>query len=363
MGRRRSKRPLGAAMAVAALLALALVGCSGSTATPGTASTSPSGSTVAGSALSTASAMAATGSPLSVPFSTITVDGTPKITVTVSIGGGDPVPVVLDTGSSGLIVASSAVGPETTSDGTPFTTTFTGGTVQGTVESATVAIGGVSTANPIAIVVADTSGSTTDFFSNGTQGIMGISSANGATFAGQSIFAPNLQLPAPYNAGFALQIGADSPPTGTWTLGPAAVPAGAVTATLTPIEPGGSPPPGYPGFAKSPSLCWTVGGAAQNCGVTDLDIGESAPGLNISTFGSLAFDGKPYLAPGQTVTVAGPTGPPLWSFATGLTKGKDLVQLVQLGPVAQYNTGLPFFYGRTVTWDYTGGQVSIGPAS
>lgn len=361
-GARRPGRPWWGHATLGAVMVLALVaGCATPSAAPGPVGTTPV-SAVPPSGSTASSALAPTGSALSIPLSSITVDGTPKMTVPVSVGGGAPVPVVLDTGSSGLIIASSAVGPDVTSTGAAFTTDFTGGSVNGTVETAPVTIGGVTTANPIDIVVADPSGTTAGFFTGGTQGIMGISSANTDTFTGQSIFAPNLQLPAPYDSGFTLQIGSGTTPTGTWTLGPTTAPVGAVAAAMTPITAGGTPPAGYPPFAKSPTLCWTIGSAAQNCGVTDLDIGESAPGLNNSTFGSLAFQGHPYLAPAQDVTVAGPTGPPLWSFTTGLTKGKDLIQLVPLGTVAQYNSGLPFFFGRTVAWDYASGQVLIGPA-
>lgn len=306
--------------------------------------------------------LAQTGGPVTVPVTTTQLsENDTKVVVQITVGGGAPVPVLLDTGSSGLIVDSSAVGSQVTTSGSTFASDFVSGAVTANLATAVVGIGGVDTPQPIQIGLVDPSDASKNLPA-GVDGIMGISAADDGSLADQTVYAPNLQLPAPYDAGFALQIGSGSGASGTWTLGPVTAPTGAVSAPLTATTSAGSSPPGYPQFGKDITLCWTVGSASQTCGTTDLDIGNPSPALNATSFSSDAAGGSTVPA-GEQVSVASPSGAPVWSFTSGATGSPTVVNLAQLGSATQFNTGLPLFYGRTVAWDFTSGQVLIGPAA
>ncbi len=88
------------------------------------------------------------------------------------------------------------------------------GSLSVSLATATVSIGGVDTAQPITLGVIS-SGSLSR--PSGAQGIMGVAPDDGDG-ASSGIFSPFIQLTAPYNQGFQL----DVPPaggTGTLTLG------------------------------------------------------------------------------------------------------------------------------------------------
>lgn len=308
---------------------------------------------------SDAGALAATGSAVSVPITT-TADGSHTIvSVQISVGGGDPVPVMLDTGSAGLLIDASVAGPQTSATGGPFTQHYASGPVSGSLGSAVVTIGELSTPQPITVGLVDSSSAPTAF-ATGMKGILGVATTNEG---GQAMLAPTLQMAAPYNAGSTLQVAGTAGASGTWSLGPVTPPAGATSIPLVAQTPGSSATPeGFPGFAKDVNLCWTIGDKAASCGPTDLDTGNDTPALNATTF---AADGPVHtvLPSGQSITIAPPNGSPLWSFTTGQTVGTDAVKLSSLGENTEFNTGLPFFYGRTVAWNYAGGELLLGPAA
>lgn len=303
--------------------------------------------------------LAATGAAVSVPITTTAHGSHNIVSVQISVGGGDPVPVMLDTGSAGLLLDASAAGAQTSATGGPFTQNYASGPVSGSLGSAVVTIGELSTPTPITVGLVDASSAPTAF-ATGMKGILGVATTNGS---GQAMLAPNLQLAPPYNAGSTLQVAGTAGATGTWSLGPVTPPAGATSIPLVAQTPGSSATPeGFPAFAKDVNLCWTIGSKAASCGPTDLDTGMDTPALNATTYSA---DGPVHtvLPSGQSITVAPPNGSALWSFTTGQTVGTDAVKLSSLGEETQFNTGLPFFYGRTIAWNYAGGELLIGSSS
>lgn len=309
---------------------------------------------------SRASASESQAAPLTVPI-TATSNATDRgyVTVQVSIGGGAPATLWLDTGSSGLLVDASAVGSAVTATDTPITIDYTSGNLVGSIAEATVEIGGVSTAQPIAFGLLDAQKSTFQT-PPGTVGIIGIGTDDDSDVGAQGIYAPQLQLPAPYNSGMTLQVAANGP--GSWTLGPVAADGGAITTPLTANPgPAAGVPSGYPAFLRQVDLCWTIGTAAASCGPTDLDTGSPASLLSATDYTDLAASGK-LLPSGTPVEVALPGGGQLWSFTTGSTFADDAVGVDDIGG-SRFNTGLGFFLDRTVAWDYTGGRLVVGPAA
>ncbi|MFO1413847.1 MAG: DUF3443 family protein [Burkholderiales bacterium] len=72
--------------------------------------------------------------------------------VMVAVGGGREVPVLFDTGSVGLRIDATAVGPEVTRLGTPVHEAFEGGDVyDGQLATAKVTVGGVAATVPVSI--------------------------------------------------------------------------------------------------------------------------------------------------------------------------------------------------------------------
>lgn len=345
---RRSGR-LGRA-GVGLVVLLAMTGCAAGSGT----ATSPAGSASIGG---DDGSVAATGSPVSVPITTYSLSGSAlAVSVEISVGGGDPVPVTLDTGSAGLLIDSSAVGSQVSATGGPFTQNYASGGVSGSLGTAVVGIGATGTAEPVTIGLVDPSGASSAF-PPGTRGILGVATT-GTSSAG--LLSPSLQLPAPYNAGSTLQVGSTAGAIGTWTLGPVTAPAGSTSVPLVAQSPSGPTPAGYPAFAKDVTLCWTVGSQPTSCAPTDLDTGNDTPALNATTFSGYG-PVHTVIPSGLAVTIAPPNAAPLWSFTTGSTVGADAVKLSALGDQTQFNTGLPFFFGRTVAWNYAGGQLLIGP--
>ena len=281
-------------------------------------------------------------------------NGDAQVTVQIEVGGGAPVTVILDTGSSGLLIDSSAVGSQVTDTGQQLDEGFVSGTVAATLGQAPVTIGGVTTSAPIGVGLVHSGGS--DIF-NGTAGLLGIATANGPTL-NATIFTPVMQLPAPYDTGSVLDIPATG--TGTWTLGPVDAAAGA---TAIPFSAAAGAPTAYPDgatvYAKDFTLCWTIG-TEQSCGPTDFDLGNANTALNSTTFAALGSSGDT-LPAGTGIVMATPGKQQLWSFKSGDTKGQNLVELAPLGAATEFNTGIEYFFANVLAFDYATGELLINP--
>ena len=349
-------------LAAAALLAAcggSQVSSSSSIATdPAASSTvvSPPGSNAGSSAATTQP----TGSAVAVPVSTVPGrnGGDSIVTVAISVGGGAPVTVQLDTGSSGLLIDSTAVGSQVTDTGQQLNEGFVSGTVAATLAQAPVTIGGATTPSPIGIGLVQVGSGESPF--GDTKGLLGIASANGPTLD-TTLFSPSLQLPAPYDAGSVLDIAQTG--TGTWTLGPVPEPAGAVA---LPFNAATGAPSSYPngaaGFAKDLTLCWTIGSSGTFCGPTDFDLGNPTWALNSTTFASLGSSGST-LPAGTGITMTTPDKQPLTSFTTGQTPGQNLVVLAALGSATEFNTGIGYFFQNVIAFDYPNSRVLISTKS
>ncbi|MBM9467944.1 pepsin/retropepsin-like aspartic protease family protein [Nakamurella leprariae] len=369
------------APAVLAALVVLLAGCSDSD-TAGDTSTESSATTAAGTGGDstgggTGGGTGATGSPLlpsttSPASASSTVPSGPTLVVPVytqpgdsgadsivvvdiSVAGGDPVPVQLDTGSTGLVLNASAAGGALTDTGQAVSIPYVSGTVNGTLAQGVVTIGGVDTTAPVDLTVVPSGG--TSPFATGTEGILGIATANGPELASGQPYSPSLQLPSQYAGGSTLQIAASG--AGSWTLGPVADPAGAAQIALEPVTGGMETyPSGNRVWAKDVQLCWTIGSEPQQCGPTDLDLGNGTTAINSTTFARLDAGGGT-VAAGQPVTMTGPEQQSLWSFTTGTGSGEQDLKLAALGSATEFNTGIEYFVGRTIAWDYAGGRLLI----
>ena len=326
---------------------------------PGPVASGPSAArTAAGSAGGAASTpgSSSTGSAAGpnevVPAQTVVAHGAVRVVVTISVGGGRPVPVVLDTGSSGLLINASALGSAVDrSNAQQVSKSYLGATLTGSLVQTTVKLGGQTTGQ-IGVVAFTPSAATTGLTS-GEQGIMGIAS-EAQPGPVPPLWSPALQLSAPFNEASTLDV-----PTrgaGTWTLGPVAPAAGSVSVPLIPVS--GAPGP-LGRWAKDVKLCWTVDQDSAGCGMTDLDSGAPPVLLDQSTVDSTKSG---TLDAGVPITIATPAGHTLWSFKTTKTATEGEAKVETLLPT-QFNTGLGFYFRYRVSFDYRNGTLTLTPKS
>lgn len=341
----RSRRLLPATAAIA--IAITLAGCSGST--PSATSSADDLESVSGTP--TASPSTET---VSVPLQSTTDSGAPRLEVEISVGGGAPFTVVLDTGSTGLFVSKSAVGSATTATGQSYTEDYVSSKLTSELATATVSIGGASTSSPmtLGLIESDDMGG---IFGN-AQGIMGVAPAEGAA-AQAGLLSPFVQLAAPYDQGFTVDLTGGS--TGTLTLGAPSPASGTISTPLTPLPSAPAAMPDAKLWAKDVDLCWTIATLAQACGPTDLDTGAPSLLLNSAVVTGVPAGSNGVLDAGQSIAIATPAGASLWSLQTGTTAGVDLATLDALGSETSYNTGIAFFTNHVVAFDWATGQLLV----
>ncbi|HEY6530747.1 MAG TPA: hypothetical protein VIY72_00485 [Acidimicrobiales bacterium] len=347
---------------------LALLGSacsdSGDEATPDT-------TTPAAAGRSTTTTAPAASDTVTIPLTVESSSEGARVVVQASVGGGPTVPMLLDTGSSGVVVASSALGSEAQVGTESAQIPYIDVTVTGTVAQATVTMGSLSTTSPIAVI--DVTGATcgTDgsnprscdvrgAFGDGVQGVIGIGLSDGPSPASPD-FSPLLQMGAPYDEGFTVELPPSGSGDGSLVVGPVDAPSGAVS---VPLVASSSPtyPNGLTAWAKDVELCWTVG-SADGCGPTDLDVGSALTALSPSALPGLPTGSDEEVDLGSPVTVAQTErGLPLWSFTAGSTVSDDLVvSSTDLGTTTQFNTGIAFFFANVVGYDNAHGQLWIWP--
>ena len=306
----------------------------------------------------------------------ITVRQTPAgsfLLVTVAVGGGKAVPVLLDTGSNGLAILRQAVGGRAAvqsrvqrlgaygAEGIPTRGRLARGLV--TIEGSPA----VTTVKPV------TFGAITSFgvigrilAMEGAEGIMGVGqlppSSTGA-------WSPVLLLRAPLSDGYTIALNAPGGPqlilgrpvkakdsVTLPLLGPRVV-AGPWGGPQTPRRyPDGSP--AYQGLFK---LCWRVV-QRHACGTTLADTGSPQGFVGESVIPGLAHVGA-MLAPGIPITVSTP--PPrsivVRSFVTS-TQSPELITGYAAEPLSGVlGTGSSIYTTNTVAYDLAAGQIILTP--
>jgi predicted aspartyl protease len=355
-------------LVLASALALVVASCSDS-AKDGSSATTASEAEETESAPSTTEV--APSDTVAIPLTVSRSSEGARVIVQASVWGGPTVPMLLDTGSSGVVVASSALGPEAQVGTDTTQIPYIGVTMTGTVAQATVTMGSLTTPVPIAVI--DVTGATCDTdgdhpetcevssaFGDGVQGIIGIGLSDGPSPASPD-FSPLLQMAAPYDEGFTVELPASGSGGGALIVGPVDSPSGAVSVPLV-----ASTSPTYPNgataWAKDVQLCWTVG-SANGCGATDLDIGSTETMLSATAIPGLPTGSNGEVTSGHELTVAQTEGAtPLWSFTTGSTPSLDLAaSSTDLGTTTRFNTGIAFFFANVVGYDNADGQLWIWP--
>jgi hypothetical protein len=289
-------------------------------------------------------------------------------TVEVRVGSSNPVPVLLDTGSSGLHIFDTAVNTGTGSGVTltsqPSNITYSGGhRFTGVVADAVVTIGSYATKLPVSFAYVEqafciaskptcpASGGIPGFEQSGAYGILGI----GTQSSDGGIVSPIFGMRGSLGKRWSLHLAGAS---GTLTLG-ARLPArhSSTTIQMTQI---GSSTEGAPLWADSNlSLCLSAG-PADECVPGLFDSGTytmqiSGPGLDQAP----TTPGTDQVVAGTPVSVGlGGASAPFWAFTAGTTKSADLVT-VKSGQGPFVNTGVQAFYDFTISYDDVTGQIRL----
>lgn len=291
--------------------------------------------------------------------------------VKVRVGGSSPVPVFLDTGSSGLHIFSNAVdtspgsGVRVTSQSSNIT--YQGGyKFTGVVASAVVKVGPQATAGrvPFALVneasckaskpSCPAAGGISGYESSkGTYGILGI----GTQSSPGNVISPLLGMPGGLAGSWSLRLHGT---IGALILGAAASKATSVVTTFQMKNLGTVEGRSLWDDSGLP-LCVAIG-TAQTCTHGLFDSGTASFQISGPVLGNEpTIPGTKQVITGLPVAVSQPgSGTPFWSFTTGAAKSQNLVRL---GPEqgSYVNTGAQAFYDFTVLYNDVSGTVSLYP--
>jgi hypothetical protein len=318
----------------------------------------------------TSEASAAARLPATVPVVVLGGQGAPqgaRPTVEVRVGNSNPVPVLLDTGSSGLHIFDTAVNTGTGSGVTlssqASNITYSGGQrFTGVVADAVVTIGSYATRMPVSFAYVErafclaskptcpASGGIPGFAQSGAYGILGI----GTQSSSAGIVSPILGMPGSLGRKWSLHLVGGS---GTLTLG-ARLPAARSATTIQMRQIGSSAGSALWADSSLP-LCVSVGRVSA-CVPGLFDSGTYTMQISGSVLGKApTVAGTDHVVAGTPVSVTlNGASTPFWSFTAGTTKSEDLVT-VKTGKRPFVNTGVQAFYNYTITYNDTSGQLRL----
>ncbi|MCS5733576.1 hypothetical protein [Herbiconiux daphne] len=310
-------------------------------------------------------------------------------TVDILLGSDpDPYTVILDTGSTALVMTVPVAGATVTD--APASVTYDGFSVDGTIATTDLTIGG-ATATGVNLLAGTCSGC--DFGgATGIDGIMGVGQAlqtqtSPSTGTAYPWFSPLMQLDDTALAqGFTIDLGAGPGASGgtgagsgtgtgagTLTLGAPTITTGETGVTSIAAAKTSQTYPtalAYPVFDKPFPLCWQVEHVTPLCQVTTVDTGAPTGLLTGAQFDGLlpGLPADPSTLPAQTDLGALPTGTALKFSAPGSTTSfaswlaDDTTQEMHLYNSitdGHLNTGNAFFLDRTVAFHYETGRMLV----
>jgi hypothetical protein len=322
------------------------------------------------SVVGTSSGASGASVPATVPVTVLDGQGTSqgaRPTVEVRVGNSNPVPVLLDTGSSGLHIFDTAVntgaGSGVALTSQPSNITYSGGhRFTGVVANAVVTMGSYPTKLPVSFAYVEqasciaskptcpASGGIPGFEQSGVYGILGI----GTQSSGGGIVSPILGMRGSLGKKWSLHLSGGS---GTLTLGARLPPARSAT-TIQMKQIGSSAKSALWADSSLP-LCLGVG-PANECVPGLFDSGTytmqiSGPALDQAP----TTAGTDHVVAGTPVSVSlGGASAPFWAFTAGTTKSADLVT-VKTGQGPFVNTGVQAFYDFTISYNDVTGQIRL----
>ena len=307
-----------------------------------------------------------------VPLSVAGEQGSPggvSPMVEVHVGASKPVPVILDTGSSGLHIFANAVdsspGAGVSVTSLKSNITYAGGhRFTGVVASAIVTIGSQATAGPVPFSLVNSAsciaskpscaaaGGVAGFEAKtGADGILGI----GMQSSQGPVTSPILAMPGTLGQSWSVHL---SGTTGALVLG-AQPPQSATTVAAFQMKSLGATGGEALWNDSALPLCTTIG-TTQACTPGLFDTGTPSFQVSGPILGELpTVSASGQVQSGLPVTVAHKSaGTPFWTFTTGTSKSQDLVR-INSGQGPFVNTGVQAFYDFTIHYDDQQGTIAL----
>jgi hypothetical protein len=292
----------------------------------------------------------------------------------VAVGGGKPVPVIVDTGSNQLMIMRQSVGRRAKISpririlggygvsSSPVTgSTATGSfTIHGAPSATTtkpISFGAVKSFGGVAVLLSVT----------GTKGIMGIGQLPPNS---RSAFSPLLSLPSPLWKGYTIALqeaGAPKLILGTPTRAASSVSV-ALLGPRVRVGPFGGPhtpkryPSGAPAYQGLFKLCWNIAGQ-KACGPTVADTGNTFGFVGSGLLANVPHTSG-FVAPGLQISISTP--PPssrvVRAYLTDARVADQLSLYLTAAPFTRmFSTGIGLYYADTVGYDLVKGQAVITP--
>jgi hypothetical protein len=314
------------------------------------------------------------------------------VTAQVSVGGGPSVPVLVDTGSTGLRIFEQSVGSDVQAQkDVKITEEYEDSTTyDGYLASASVKIGPVTTSSPIDVNIVDSigcaqaegnltcAGSIKDVIKRGFYGIMGIMAMPNAPGTGVSVYSP-----LPSISGFeAYTIDVtgcitDSVDCSITSGLPSGNPTSEIQMTKEPDitfdgTPVPSPPAGITFWNPLVNACWAIKGSDPKCVPSIMDSGTFAMVIANGTLPGLPTNDG--IVPKGTAALefygSSKGGQPLWTMETG--GGIDIIDVVPqdanscskldigevIGCIPDVIVGIPFWNDFKIAYDLKNGTMS-----
>lgn len=359
---------------VGLVAAAALLGAVGVTAAPASAQTFAASPT----------AVQSPGSPTRIPVDlNLNVDtGTYLPLVQVSINGSAPITMMLDAGTNMMVTfpgVLDSVSPPPTNTGIPMGIDYNGTSTSGTLATATVSIGGVSTPQPIAFLDGSSCTPACLGASHGAQGVLGIGQrvSTGHPASGYELYSALAQLGGDYAKGYSIDFTGSSP---YLQLGAPTVVGGSDVVLQRETQGDNEHySNGQTIYLPTSPMCWTIGSGPYiytTCAETVIDTGEGAgiirgeeylPLVNPVNAPPLPGSGiqlQGWLKQGTVVAISSSLGATPFTAYVAPDAAPYKMGLYTGGAHggSQFNTGNGFYLQHRVGFDNVTGSVVIGSA-
>jgi len=320
----------------------------------------------------------------SVPLDIVELDdaGTKELGASISINGGPPIRLMVDTGSIGIRVFASAVqGTNVTRTANTAATQFGGGssaeTWTGVEAYGVVQIGTAKTPQPIAFQIVTsfacvgcTPSASNDcseciapnFTDHGLYGNVGISLRNPNDFAPDDIYSPIAQLGHPLSDGFVVHTGGPASTQGELAFGTTGNDLAVFTQVALPAAQPASLPNGLPAWQDTQvDLCFSVNGTPLNppCSPSIFDTGLDRAIVYGQGVPAGAIENGA-LAAGALFEARNDAGLDIQFTVEDPQASIDNVQFYS-GGMPFSMLGAPVFYRFDVAYDIAGGHIGVRP--
>lgn len=275
--------------------------------------------------------------------------------VVIRLGNSAPIPVIIDTGFTGLVLFPGAPRPAGLTNEAMTIPAPDGSKTKGLAGQATLTINGVRSVVPVPFLYTN---SDSNFFKiwgrTGARGLLGIGTVGSAEMVNPLSTLPG-QFGLRWSVHFSRDTSGNGGQNGSLVLGaqPPVTPA-----MVFQMPNGGKDVNGSPLWNDLAIIgCWKFGATAEQCVPTVFDAAFTTMRPEGSVFKRVPLDSLKRVRTGTRVTLAAPgnayTG---HAFKAGREASRNLVRVISKGQAA-VNSGNSFFFDYTVSYDLITGRI------